>query len=238
MTAKKGGQGSSRGKRNRAAPLLVLAGVVGPIVFVLVFTLDGWWSPGYSPLSQSVSSLGTMGTSAWIQNANFVVFGLLLIAFAIGFFHLMREVLGRERIWVSTLLFILSGAGLVNDGFFTQGDVTTPHGLLHALGFLVIFASLITALLLVGWHLRTITIWRGWGWYSTITGLLTLGVLVLSAVLADPLQMTGLFQRILVVIAFGWYVVMGCRLFALARAPARSQEAAIFPRERQRRETR
>ena len=203
MTAKKGGQGPSRGKGNHAAPFLILAGVVGPMLFALVFILDGWWSPGYSPLSQSVSSLGTTGTSAWIQNTNFVVFGLLLIAFAIGFFQLMREVLGKERVWVSTLLFMLSGAGLVNDGFFTQDAVTTPHGLLHTLGFLVIFASLIVALLLVGGRLRTITAWRGLGWYSTITGLLTLGVLVLSAVLADPLQMTGLFQRILVVVAFG-----------------------------------
>src|SRR5260370_18682280 len=133
-------QERSRGKGNHSAQFFVLAGVVGPILFVLVFTLDGWWSPGYSPLSQSVSSLGTTGTSAWIQNTNFVVFGLLLIAFAIGFFPLMREILGRERVWMSTLLFMLSGAGLVNDGFFTQDAVTTPHGLLHALGFLVIFA--------------------------------------------------------------------------------------------------
>jgi hypothetical membrane protein len=224
MTAKKGGQGQSRGKRNRAAPFLVLAGVVGPMFFVLVFTIDGWWSPGYSPLSQSVSSLGTTGTSAWIQNANFVVFGLLLMTFAIGFWQLMREVLGKESVWVTTLLLILTGAGLVNDGFFTQDTVTTLHGLLHALGFLIIFASLIVALLLIGRQLRTITAWRGLGWYSTITGLLTLGVLVLQAVLADPLQMTGLFQRILVLVAFSWYVVMGCQLFAFARAPARSQE--------------
>ena len=224
MTAKKEGLGPSRGKRNRAAPFLVLAGVVGPLLFVLVFTLDGWWSPGYSPLSQSVSSLGTTETSAWIQNANFVVFGLLLITFAVGFSQLMREVVGKERVWMSTLLFILSGAGLVNDGFFTQDAVTTLHGLLHALGFLVIFASLIVALLLIGRQLRTITAWRGFGWYSTITGLLTLVVLVLSAVLADPLQMTGLFQRILVVVAFGWFVVMGCRLFVFARAPVRPRE--------------
>jgi hypothetical membrane protein len=189
-----------------------------------VFTIDGWLSPGYSPLSQSVSSLGTTGTSAWIQNTNFVVFGLLLMAFAVGFSQLLREVLGKEGVWVRTFLLLLTGAGLVNDGFFTQDSVTTFHGLLHALGFLVIFASLIAALLLIGRQLRTIAPWRGYGWYSTITGLLTLGVLVLSAVLADPLQMTGLFQRILVVVAFGWYVVMGCRLFVFARAQARTRE--------------
>ncbi|SRR6266571_2788294 len=224
MTPREMRQERSRGKGNHSAQFFVLAGVVGPILFVLVFTIDGWLSPGYSPLSQSVSSLGTTGTSAWIQNTNFVVFGLLLMAFAVGFSQLLREVLGKEGVWVSTFLLLLTGAGLVNDGFFTQDSVTTFHGLLHALGFLVIFASLIAALLLIGRHLRTIAPWRGYGWYSTITGLLTLGVLVLSAVLADPLQMTGLFQRILVVVAFGWYVVMGCRLFVFARTQARTRE--------------
>ena len=217
-------QERSRGKGNRSAQLLALAGIVGPILFVLVFTIDGWWSPGYSPLSQSVSSLGTTGTYAWIQNTNFVVFGLLLMAFAVGFSQLLREVLGKEGVWVSTLLLLLTGVGLVNDGFFTQDSVTTFHGLLHALGFLVIFASLIIALLLIGRQLSSIATWRGYGWYSTITGLVTLGVLVLSAVLADPLQMAGLFQRILVVVAFGWYVVMGCRLFVFTRAQRRTRE--------------
>ena len=217
-------QERSRGKGNRSAQLLALAGIGGPILFVLVFTIDGWLSPGYSSLSQSVSSLGTTGTYAWIQNTNFVVFGLLLMAFAVGFSRQMREVLSREGVWVSSLLLLLTGAGLVNDGFFTQDSVMTFHGLLHALGFLVIFASLIVALLLIGRQLSSIAAWRGYGWYSTITGLLTLGVLVLSAVLADPLHMTGLFQRILVVVAFGWYVVMGCRLFVFTRAQARPRE--------------
>jgi hypothetical membrane protein len=211
-------QERSRGKGNRSAQLFALAGIVGPIFFVLMFTIDGWLSPDYSPLRQTVSSLGATEPNAWIQNSNFVVFGLLLLAFAVGFSRQMRAVLSREALRTSTLLLVLTGAGLVNDGFFTQDSVTTLHGLLHALGFLVIFASLIVALFLIGRQLSPIAAWRGYGWYSTITGLVTLGLLIISALLADPLQLAGLFQRILAVEAFAWYVVMGGRLFALARA--------------------
>src|SRR6266516_1968181 len=118
MTPREMRQERSRGKGNHSAQFFVLAGVVGPILFVLVFTIDGWLSPGYSPLSQSVSSLGTTGTYAWIQNTNFVVFGLLLMAFAVGFSRQMREVLSRQALRTSTLLLLLTGAGLVNDGFF------------------------------------------------------------------------------------------------------------------------
>jgi hypothetical membrane protein len=212
------------GKRNVLVQLCALAGVVGPLFFVLGFTLAGWLTPGYSPLSQSVSSLGRDGAYPWIQNLNFVVFGLLLIAFAIGFFHQMRAVLNREGLRASTLLLGLTGAGLVNDGFFTEGAVTTPPGILHALGFLVIFGSLVAALWLIGSQLRSLSAWRSYGWYSLLTSWITLGALCLSAALADPLQLTGLFQRILVVVAFGWYVVMGGRLFVFTRARRRRQE--------------
>lgn len=37
---------------------LALAGVVGPPLFILVFTLAGWLRPGYSALRQEVSALG------------------------------------------------------------------------------------------------------------------------------------------------------------------------------------
>ena len=214
----------SRGKSNLSAPLLALAGVIGPIFFVVVFTIAGWLAPDYSPLHQSVSALGVEGPSAWIQKTNFVVFGLLLIAFAVGFSQQMRTVLNREALRMSTFLLVLTGAGLVNDGFFPEGSVTALPGMLHALGFLVIFGSLVAALWLIGIQWRSLAAWRGYGWYTLLTSWVTLGVLFLSAALADPLQLTGLFQRILVVVAFGWYVVMGWRLFVFTKAQARTRE--------------
>lgn len=211
-------------KRAIALQFCALAGILGPIFFVLGFTIAGWLDPGYSPLRQSVSALGAEGPYPWIQNSTFGLFGLLLIAFAVGFFHQMREVFGPEGVVVSTVFLMLTGAGLVNDGFFTEGPVTTLHGLLHGLGFLVIFGSLVAALWLIGNQLHSLAAWRGYGWYTLLTSWITLGMLVLSAVLAEPLQLTGLFQRILVVVAFGWYVVMGCRLFVFARVRRRIQE--------------
>jgi len=224
MTQRNTTQKLFTGKRNALVQLCALAGVVGPLLFVLGFTLAGWLTPGYSPLSQSVSSLGVDGAYPWLQNTNFVVFGLLILAFAVGFFHQMREVLSRMGLWTSTFLLVLTGAGLVNDGFFTEGSVTALPGILHAFGFLVIFGSLVTALWVIGSQLRQLSAWRRCGWYTLLTSWVTLGVLFSAAALADSLQLTGLFQRILVVVAFGWYVVMGCRLFIFARAQARTWE--------------
>ncbi|GHO68074.1 hypothetical protein KSC_069660 [Ktedonobacter sp. SOSP1-52] len=38
---------------------------------------------GYNPIAQEVSDL-TAGPFGWVQQVNFIVFGLLIIAFAVG----------------------------------------------------------------------------------------------------------------------------------------------------------
>ena len=59
------------------------AGIVGPVLFVLTFALEGWLRPGYEPLSMYVSAL-SLGPRGWIQIVNFVVFGVLLLVFTYG----------------------------------------------------------------------------------------------------------------------------------------------------------
>src|SRR5258706_9884107 len=60
--------------------LAVWAGIIGPALFVAVFTLEGWLRPGYEPLRMFVSAL-SLGPRGWIQIANFMVFGALLFVF-------------------------------------------------------------------------------------------------------------------------------------------------------------
>src|SRR5258707_939540 len=113
----------SRQNGGNAARWFAFAGVGGPILFVLVFTLAGFLRPGYSPLSQAVSDLG-VGPNAWLQNANFVVFGLLLIAFAIGFYQGMRSVISRGWLVACLVLLMLSGVGIINGGIFKEDPTT------------------------------------------------------------------------------------------------------------------
>lgn len=198
-------------KWSLSSHLCALAGIVGPILFLLVFTIDGLLRPGYSPIYQMISDLG-LGTNAWIQNANFVVFGLLLSIFAFGFYQRMRPVISGGWLTASTIFLVLVGVGLVNEGIFTKDAAG-----IHVLGFLVVFCSLITAFFIIGMQLRKIPAWRGYSWYSMLTGLVTLALLAAFIYVMDHAQAVGLFHRILVVEAFGWYTVMGCRLMTLKR---------------------
>jgi hypothetical protein len=191
---------------------LLQAGVIGPIFFVLVFISDGFLHPNYSQMSQMVSFLSVQ-TNGWIQIANFVISGLLLIAFAIGFFQRMQPVIQKRHLLGISMLLFLVGAGLVNDGFNVTALPGQPlglHGSLHVLGFLVIFASLIAASFLTGRQLLKVPAWRGYGWYSIIAGLITLlSFFALIVIMVKLPAIAGLINRAVIIEAFSWCVIMG-----------------------------
>jgi hypothetical membrane protein len=208
---------------NSAARWLTLTGVVGPVLFVAVFTIAGLLRPGYSAIREVVSDLGR-GPNAWIQNANFVIFGFMLIVFSISFYQSMSSVIGKRWLWISLLLFILSGIGFVAAAFFPVPSPSDPsmirasQGILHMICFLAAIVPPIVALFIVGWQLRRNQWWSRLGWYSLITGAAALLLVVLTFIFANPdspLQIGGLVVRILVLVLFAWHVVTGWQLFRL-----------------------
>src|SRR5581483_3301894 len=72
--------------------LLLACGAIGPLLFIVVFLIEGVTRADYNPLRYPVSSL-SIGDLGWIQAANFLMVGLLLCAFAIG----LRRVLSGSR---------------------------------------------------------------------------------------------------------------------------------------------
>ena len=58
-------------------------GVVGPLVFVIVFMIESATRPDYNPLRSMVSEL-SLSEYGWQQTANFLLSGTLVLAFARG----------------------------------------------------------------------------------------------------------------------------------------------------------
>lgn len=196
--------------------LYAWAGIIAPIFFVAVFTIAGFLHPGYSAFGQMISNLGAEQPFSWLQDANFFISGLLLIVFAIGFSQHMRSVMSRRRLLISSILLGLVGAGLANEAFFVTdlpGQTSTLHGALHIAGFLVLFLSLIIALILIGRQMLKVPTWRVLGWYSIATSVATLALILLFFFIGDRIpEYVGLLNRIFVIVAFAWYVVIGWRL--------------------------
>lgn len=211
---------SSKPWRKQVIRWLALGGVVGPIPFLSVLTILGFLRPGYSQISQAGSDLG-IGPNAWIQNLSFLITGLLLIAFAIGFFLGMDQILQKGWRLTCLVLLTLAGGGFIFAGIFTEAPATV---MLHwVLGFLLAFLSPIVVCVIVGRQWRHVSEWRGYGRYSMFTALGVVAFILLSYAFFIPgsplsgLQVGGLVERVLLLVVFVWYVIIGWRLFTLGR---------------------
>lgn len=144
----------------------VLAGAMFLVLWALqAFTRDGF-DPGHHPIS--LLSLGDLG---WIQIANFVLTGALVIACAVGLRRGMRP--GRGDTWGPRLIGGM-GAGLVLAGVFVTdpgagfpagAPAGTPdmswHGGLHEAGYVLVMLSWTAACLVFRAHFATYG-QRGW----------------------------------------------------------------------------
>jgi hypothetical protein len=198
------------------------AGVISPFLFVLIFTIDGFLHPMYSQMTQMISFLSVQAENGWIQNGNFLLCGLLFVAFAFGFFQGMRTIISHKAQAVATIFLVLAGLALVNEGFNPTnlpGQPLGVHGILHYIGFFVIFGSLIVVPMVTGQALLKTVGWRRYGWYSIFSGLLTL-VLLFSVIFtaAKFPQIVGLVNRLQIFGSFIWCTVIGWRLLACERA--------------------
>jgi hypothetical protein len=107
-----GSTGCNGGVRSR----LLLCGVIGPVIFVASFLIQGALRSGYDALRHPVSSL-SLGPAGWVQMVTFWLAGLLIAAYAVG---LRRAGSG----WWTPGLVGLVGVGLVGAGIFAADPIS------------------------------------------------------------------------------------------------------------------
>lgn len=197
----------------RIQKLFALCGIVAPILFTVLVVGASLLRPGYSQISNFISDLG-VGPHAILQNANFVVFGLLSMGFALGLRGGLPIQQGRA-LKAGVWLIILFGFGIVFAGVFPVNPLAPgPHDLASALAFLAI----ITAQLLI-WHgLRSedAAVWRRYSVYSWISGLLSIVLLLIFRVAIGGAYQ-GLVQRAFLMVPWIWIEVTGLKLYSLLK---------------------
>jgi len=212
--------------RHRSTRLL-LAGGLAPALFVVVILLDGATRPGYQPLHHWGSELSP-GDRGWLQITNFIGTGILTVLFAIGLRRVLRP--GRGA-FVGPALTAIFGICLVIAGVFSTdpvpgyppGNTLSPHtlhGVIHNANALPTFAALALAPLVLLRRFFREPGWRGFAWYSVVSGVLTLAAFVLAINAESTAQQTGhlatslhgLWQRISIVLGFGWFSVLSVLL--------------------------
>lgn len=199
--------------------LLVCGAVAGPL-FMTTFMIHGATLPDYDPVRHPVSGL-ELSASGWIQILNFIVAGLLTLAFTVGVRRALRAQNGPRS---GLLLIGVWAAHLVVAGIFvtdpaagyplgTPPEIPHPtmHGVVHnlaaGLGFAALFAACIV---FARWFAARGR--RGWALYSAVSG----AVFLISVILASyglPRteglgELGGLFQRISGACGFAWLAAL------------------------------
>jgi hypothetical protein len=204
---------------------LLTCGVIGGPLFVVAFVVQGATRPDYDPLRHPVSSLA-LGDAGWVQSANFVVTGLLTLAFALGLRLTLRP--GKGSTW-GPLLVGVWAISLLGAGVFATDPVSgyppgTPdvvpysrHGTLHDLFSLPGFVALSAACFVFGGRFAARGE-RGWALYSAASGLVfAVGFVLASAGFGQAeglVDLAGLFQRVAVAVGFGWLTLLAVHLLS------------------------
>ena len=134
---------------------LISAGGLAGLIFCGVAIYGILTRHGFDLQRHAVSNL-SLGEGGWTMVAAFIVSGVLTMLCALGLSHVLKE--GRGRLALPILVAIY-GLGLVIAGIFPapaccgfpegtpqdQLPVMTPSAIVHGIGFMVAFSSLIIA---------------------------------------------------------------------------------------------
>ena len=219
------GPGAAHGRERRlVAVVLAAAGICGPILFTVGFFIQELFRRGeYSPVAEPVSTLEA-GPGGWVQQVNFVGFGLLTMAFAVALHLGMRP---TRAGMIGPAILVWTGVGLVLAAVFSlredaAGATYDPTGL-HAVNGAIFFLSIGVGLVVTSRRMAADPRWRSLATYTLATGIALLVMFVAFGVLvgADDAPLhpwAGLAQRVVLAVWFSGTIVLALRLLGVLRA--------------------
>ena len=197
--------------------LLAICGIVAPILFITMVITLGLLRPGYDPVTQFQSELGATGTqNAIFMDINFVLVGILIVAFALGLHRGISKGVGSKT---GPALLAINGAFGGAQGIFPADPgekVVSFSGNMHNLVGLISLIAFILGLLVIARRLKNDPLWQDYRSYTRITGFVMLGVFVGGFLFLFLLPWHGLTQRLLFLIPAAWAEVMAIRLLRLS----------------------
>ena len=221
-TQPEGGAPTAATTSNGRTAVLLAAGVVAGPLYVVVSLAQALTRPGFD-LSRHSWSVLANGDLGWIQIANLILTGALVIAFSVG----VRRVLatGRASTWAPRLIGAY-GASLVGAGIFRADPVAgfpagTPagttiswHGMAHLMVGAVGFVCLTVACLLLAGRFAATD--RGWAIWTAAAGISFLGAFVGIASGAGTPATIQTFV-LAVIIIWTWFTTYAVHLIRAGR---------------------
>ncbi|HEY6275962.1 MAG TPA: DUF998 domain-containing protein [Streptosporangiaceae bacterium] len=182
--------------------LLLAAGPAGGLVFTGVYLAEGAARAGYRTLAQPISAL-SLGPGGWVQQLNFIVFGVLVCLSAAGWRAALAP--GRGAL-AFPVLRVIAGVGLVMDGLFAQDPsggypprarvgVPTVHGQVHTLFAMITITALASGCFVLARRFAAEPGWRRWAVFAVAAGVATIVFIAAFGATGGHGGLAGLWER-------------------------------------------
>jgi hypothetical protein len=194
--------------------LLAICGMLGPIIYTLMWILGGILQPEYSHIRQDVSSLIAVGAPNKKLFDKFIISSsTLLFIFYIGMHWGITNGVGSI---IGPVLFVISGfLGVLVALFFPLdpgGELVTTRGKLH-LVLISISGILATAGMVALWfRLESVADWSAFAAFSLITAIVSF-ILVIATSAATKSNYLGLVERFMVSSYQIYYFILALMVF-------------------------
>src|SRR5579859_2317261 len=210
-----------RSREHRATSALLAAGATGALLFPIVALLEGATRPGYDAWTHYVSEL-SLSEYGWMQIANFLIGGLLIVAAAIGLGRALPpgpgSSWGPRLVGAFGLSLVVAGVFVTDPGHGYPADVVptglqSVHGTIHGINGPICFSVLAaSAWVFARYFWRTS---RNWARLSILVGLMVPILFVAttaSSVLAETGVIaespTGVLQRVMIIGGWTWIALL------------------------------
>lgn len=201
----------------RKRQFTVWAGIIGPTLFVAIFTIEGWLRPGYDPLRMYVSAL-SLGPRGWIQMVNFIVFGALFLAFTGGVAAEFQT--GKASRSGPILLAIIAFCYLFSGPFVVDSaNQITVHGTLHGIFGGIVFLLMPISCFIFLRRFREDPRWQSLQWWTFGLGTISAVAVVLLTISTKLpgiknvfIDWLGLIQRAAIVPFMIWLFIFALGL--------------------------
>jgi hypothetical membrane protein len=208
-------------RNNKNIHFLALCAVIGPLLFISIFTMLGLINPSYSAIRQQISVLA-IESYGMLLNVGFILGGLLIIVGSIIICQQLFMQTGSHKTTgiISILLLSIPPLGMVLCGIF---PFNSSLSFMHFIGANLACTFPAISFLITGIFLCGIVKNRILGILLVIAALATAfcvyGYLYLSGITMEDIQTIegggtlGLWERILAIEILFWYVALGITVF-------------------------
>ena len=190
-------------------------GIIGPVLFTLIVLGVGLLQPGYRHWADSISAI-SIGRGGWLQDVNFVVFGILMGAYTIA---LYRGVQPGPASLAGLASSTVSALGVVLMGVFPMtmdrvGTIVQTDN--HAVASLVAYGGANAGLIALARLLAADPNWKSYARFTHKCGMAM--ALLFPALLAampanSPVHLTiGVLERAALGIWFTCTIILAIRL--------------------------